>query len=151
MSGCLTEHIKEVMCVNNDLNTSQIGLITELKCITYLLEHGWNVLLPQGNYTKYDIVIEKNNKFYRIQCKHASKKEDNAFIVRTQYMKRHSAYKNRYTINDCDYFMTEYEGQYYIFPIFGTTETKFWLNESSHHPMSKLAKDYLAEIILNKL
>ena len=49
-----------------ELNPSQIGDITELKCQVYLVEHGWNVLTPIGNHQKYDLVIEKNGKFYRI-------------------------------------------------------------------------------------
>lgn len=52
--------------IQENLNPSKVGLVTEYKCIIYLIEQGWNVLIPQGNYTKYDLVIEKNNKFYRI-------------------------------------------------------------------------------------
>lgn len=137
------------MTSTEDLNPSQIGLITELKCITYLLERKFNVLIPQGNYTKYDLVIEKNGKFYRIQCKHANPDID-AFRVRTWYAIRGSSIKQRYTDKDCDYFMTEYQNQFYLFPIFGTTETKFWLNEN-HKNSAKLAKDYLAENVLNTL
>ena len=46
-----------------ELNPSQIGDITELKCQAYLIEQGWSVLVPIGNHQKYDLVIEKNNKF----------------------------------------------------------------------------------------
>lgn len=134
---------------DEELNSSQIGLITELKCITYLLSKGFNVLLPQGNYTKYDLVIERNNKFYRIQCKHAKPNKD-SFNVRTWYAIRGSSKKQIYTENDCDYFMTEYQGQFYLFPIFGTVETKFWLKEPLKQT-SKYANDYLAEIVLNKM
>lgn len=135
---------------NNNLNPSQIGLITEYKCRTYLLEKGFTVLIPEGNYTKYDLVIEKNNHFYRIQCKHAIPDVD-SFRVRTRYEIRRSSIKQRYTDKDCDYFMTEYQNEFYIFPIFGTTETKFWFRPTNKANTSKLAKDYLAEIILNQL
>lgn len=135
--------------MQEELNPSQIGLITEYKCITYLLEQGWNVLVPQGNYTKYDLVIEKNNHFYRIQCKHAISDEE-SFRVRTWYAIRGSAKKQRYTHEDCDYFMTEYQNQFYIFPIFGTTETRFWFRETLQKT-GKQAKDYLAEKVLEKL
>ena len=110
----------------SELNPSKIGLVTELKCITYLLEQGFNVLLPQGNYTKYDLVIEKEGRFYRIQCKHAAEQET-GFLVRTRYDVRNngSIKKERYAIEDLDYFMTEFKGKYYMFPVFGTLETKF--------------------------
>lgn len=135
-----------------ELNPSQIGLITEYKCQLFLIEQGFNVLTPIGNYQKYDLVIEKNNKFYRIQVKHATEQE-NAFLVRTKYDVRYNGKvkKETYTAKDCDYFMTEFQGHFYIFPVFGTTETKFWLNPTKNYPTSKMAKDYIAEDILSKL
>lgn len=134
------------------LNPSQIGLITEQKCQLYLLEHGFTVLIPMGNYQKYDLVIEKDNKFYRIQVKHSTEKE-NSFIVRTKYDVRDNGKvrKETYTKEDCDYFMTEFQGIFYLFPVFGTQETKFWLTRPNNSSTSKMAKDYLAEDVLKKL
>jgi hypothetical protein len=134
------------------LNPSQIGLITEQKCQLYLLEHGFTVLTPLGNYQKYDLVIEKDNRFYRIQVKHSTEKE-NSFIVRTKYDVRDNGKvrKETYTKEDCDYFMTEFQGIFYLFPVFGTQETKFWLTRPNNSSTSKLAKDYLAEDVLKKL
>lgn len=135
-----------------ELNPSQIGLITEYKCQLYLIEHGFNVLVPIGNYQKYDLVIEKDNKFYRIQIKHSTEKE-NSFLVKTRYDVRDNGRvkKQTYTNEDCDYFMTEFQGIYYIFPVFGTAETKFWLKPPKNSSTSKLAKDYLAENVLIKM
>lgn len=134
------------------LNPSQIGLITEQKCQLYLLEHGFTVLAPLGNYQKYDLAIEKDNRFYRIQVKHSTEKE-NSFIVRTKYDVRDNGKvrKETYTKEDCDYFMTEFQGIFYLFPVFGTQETKFWLTRPNNSSTSKLAKDYLAEDVLKKL
>ena len=85
-----------------ELNPSQIGDITELKCQAYLIEQGWNVLVPIGNHQKYDLVIEKNNKFYRIQVKHAMAVEDIGFLVRTKYEVRENGKvkKMTYTVED---------------------------------------------------
>ena len=134
------------------LNPSQIGLITEYECQLFLIKHGFNVLLPIGNYQKYDLVIEKNNKFYRIQIKHSTEKE-NSFLVRTRYDVRDNGRvrKETYQKKDCDYFMTEFQGKFYIFPVFGTVETKFWLVPPKNGTTSKMAKDYLAEDVLKKL
>ena len=135
----------------NILNPSQIGEITELKCKTFLIEQGWNILVPIGNYQKYDVVIEKDNKFYRIQIKHATEKED-SFLVRTRFDVRQNGkvIKGLYTEKDCDYYMTEFRGKFYMFPIFGTNETKLWL-VPKRNPDSKLAKDFLAKDILSTL
>lgn len=132
-----------------ELNPSQIGYITELKCKTFLLEQGLTVLIPQGNYQKYDLVLERDGKFHRIQCKHASKEED-SFMVRTNYNIRSSNLKQVYTIDDCDCFMTEFEGEFYIFPVFGTVEAKFWMIDKNHKN-SKMAKDFLAKDYLKAL
>ena len=130
------------------LNPSQIGLITEYKCQLFLIEQGWNVLVPIGDYLKYDLVIEKNNRFYRIQCKHATEQET-GFIVKTRYDIREQGRvkKVKYTTDDVDYFMTEFKGKFYLFPVFGTLETRFWTVPSTNKN-SKIAKEYLAEDIL---
>lgn len=134
-----------------ELNPSQIGQVTELKCQSYLIEHGFNVLIPLGNYLKYDLVIEKNNKFYRIQCKHATELET-GFRVRTRYDKRNNGkvYKETYTAEDIDYFMTEHKGKFYLFPPFGTNETTFW-TVPTRSVVQKKAQDFLAEDILLQL
>ena len=69
-----------------EFNPSIIGLATELKCQLYLIEQGFNVLIPMGNHQKYDIVVEKNGKFTRIQVKHATEKDEGkSFLVKTRY------------------------------------------------------------------
>lgn len=140
-----------MVSTDNILNPSQIGDIVELKCQVYLIENGWNVLVPVGNHQKYDLVIERNGYFYRIQCKHSSE-TDNGFLVRTKYEIRESGkiVKKTYTKKDCDYFMTEFENVFYVFPVWGTSETKFWLSKP-RLKTCKIASDYLAEKILSEL
>lgn len=134
------------------LNPSQIGDITELKCQAFLIEKGWNVLIPIGNHQKYDLVIEKNNKFYRIQVKHAMPIENTSFIVRTKYEVRDNGRtkKMTYSTDDVDYFMTEFENNFYMFPVFGTVETRFWTVETKL-TTQKQAKNFKAEDILKEL
>jgi len=134
-----------------ELNPSQIGQITELQCQQYLISQGWNVLIPIGNYLKYDLVIEKNQKFYRIQCKHATELET-GFRVRTRYDKRDngSIKEAIYTTEDIDYFMTECKGKFYLFPPFGTKETTFW-TVPPRQKTCKIAQNFYAEDILTKL
>ena len=139
-----------------ELNPSIIGLTTELKCQLYLIEQGFNVLIPMGNHQKYDIVVEKNGKFTRIQVKHATEKDDGkSFIVKTRYdvrdiSKSQRVRKESYTKEDCDYFMTELNNIFYIFPVFGTTETRFWLSKTISKTQKK-AEDYIAEKVLQEL
>lgn len=139
-----------------ELNPSIIGLTTELKCQLYLVEQGFNVLIPMGNHQKYDIVVEKNGKFTRIQVKHATEKDEGrSFLVKTRYDVRDISKNQRvrqesYTKEDCDYFMTEFDNIFYIFPVFGTKETKFWLSKTILKTQKK-AEDYVAEKVLQEL
>lgn len=137
-------------------NPSQIGLETELKCQYYLINKGFDILIPLGNYLKYDLVIVKNDKFYRIQVKHAHDKnnEKDSFYVNTKYDKRENGkvVKQAYQLGDVDYFLTEFNDIFYMFPVFGTVETRFWLKHSGPNlSTKKYAEDYLAENILSKL
>lgn len=134
-----------------NLTPSQIGQITELKCQQFFLEHGWNVSIPVGNYCKYDMLIENGSRIYKIQCKHATELET-GFLVRTRYDKRVNGkvIKETYKIGNVDYMMTEYKGKFYLFPPFGTQEVKFW-TVPTNHSLSKLAKDFNAEDILQRM
>ena len=137
-------------------NPSQLGLETELKCQHFLIEQGFDILIPLGNYLKYDLVIVKDNKFYKIQVKHAHQKEgdNNSFYVSTKYDKRDNGrvIKQAYQQGDVDYFLTEFDGQFYMFPIFGTIETRFWLMHTGPNIASKkYAENYIAKNILSTL
>ena len=135
-------------------NPSQIGLEVELKCQYFLIKQGFNVLIPLGNYLKYDLVIEKNNKFYTVQVKHSHQEDVNSFSVNTKYDKRENGrvVKKAYQKDDVDYILTEFNDDFYMFPVFGTTSTKLWLDKGQKNmPTKKYAVDYKAENILNTL
>ena len=133
-----------------ELISSQIGLIVEQKCTTFLLEHGFTVLHPLGNFDKYDICIEKNGIFYRIQCKHANLMET-GFKLRTNIQSRNGK-RRGYTKEDCDFFMTEAYGKFYLFPVWSALEKKVWTVPSGN-PVHTCcyAKDFLAEEVLKTL
>lgn len=108
-------------------------------------------MLPVGNHQKYDLVIEKDGRYYRIQCKHAMDREV-GFIVRTKHEVRDGGKirKEAYKESDCDFFMTEYKGEFYMFPVFGTIETLFWVVDTPRE-CCKVAKDYEALGVLQTL
>ena len=134
--------------LNTKLNSSQKGEVTELKCKTFLIEQGWNVSTPCGNYLKYDLVIEKNGKFHTIQCK-KSHPIEGGFFVRTVHDQRvgTSTIKVPYTKADCDYFMTECDGKFYMFPVDEMKKITF-RTSSVTKKTQRLASDYSADIYL---
>ena len=65
---------KRVDCVMNI--TQQKGLTTELHCILDFVSLGYRCLTPIDDSSKYDVVIDINGKFLRIQCKTATWAKD---------------------------------------------------------------------------
>ena len=55
------------------MNTKEIGDISEAMVIAAFLKAGKNVLTPFGDKNRYDIVVENDGKFDRIQVKTARK------------------------------------------------------------------------------
>ncbi len=50
-------------------NTTQLGTITEGAVLAALLKAGKTVLIPFGSQKDYDLVMEADGIFFRIQCK----------------------------------------------------------------------------------
>jgi hypothetical protein len=62
------------------VNTIKIGDISEAKVLGRFLELGYTVLLPWSNGERYDMVIEREGKFLRIQVKTARCESDGSSI-----------------------------------------------------------------------
>lgn len=89
-------------------NTKLKGDIAHSKVISRVLELGLSVLQPIGDNNRYDIVIEKDNKFYRIQIKNAwynTEKDALEFMTHSVSRLNNGEYKRKYYIGDVDYFM----------------------------------------------
>jgi hypothetical protein len=52
-------------------NTKKIGEISEAIVIAEFLKSGFPVLLPFGDNQRYDMVVEVDGRFLRVQCKTA--------------------------------------------------------------------------------
>ena len=108
------------------MNTKYLGNLTELQCITRFYELGYPVSIPYGDSEKYDMIIDINGHLYRLQCKHANSyvNEDNVveyLTIKTAwqsgYTKNSTTTRHLYTKDDCDYFVTHYEGKNYLVPV----------------------------------
>ena len=56
------------------------GSIAELAVATRLMREGWNVLVPYGENTRYDLVAERNGRFVRIQVKYSTPKDGKLYV-----------------------------------------------------------------------
>lgn len=50
-------------------NTKEIGDTAVAGVLASLLKKGWAILLPFGDSQRYDLVLDRNRQFFRIQCK----------------------------------------------------------------------------------
>lgn len=108
------------------MSTKYLGNLTELQCITRFYELDCPVSIPYGDSEKYDMIVDVNGNLYRLQCKHANPHmnengEVEYLTIKTTWQSgytKHSQYKrNQYSKEDCDYFVTHYEGKNYLVPV----------------------------------
>ena len=105
------------------MDSKQIGNLTELQCITRFYELGYSISIPYGDSEKYDFILDKNGKLYRLQCKHATEvyTEDGQLdylSIKTTWQSgyaKNSKWKaNKYTNEDIDFFVTHFKGKNYL-------------------------------------
>lgn len=90
-----------------EMNTKQIGDISEMKILAKLLEMGYSVLTPIGDRERFDLVVYHNDKFIRVQCK-TGKIINGAIDVtrRSSYLNSQGKSVNKYyTSDEIDYIM----------------------------------------------
>ena len=106
-----------------NMNTKQIGNLTELQCITRFYELGYAVSIPYGDSEKYDFILDINGKLYKLQCKHAKEELDvdgNVTMItiktcwQTGYTKNNKWERHQYSEEGIDYFVTYYKGKNYL-------------------------------------
>lgn len=144
------------------LDTKQKGNLTELECITELTRLGYLVSIPFGEDSRYDCVVDINNKLYRIQCKTSSEKiDENNVIIGIWFKtcrqsgsraKRNIRYK--YSKEEIDYFATSYKGKCYLVPVEECSIEKLLRIMPPKNGQTKgvsFLKDYEASEVINKL
>lgn len=96
-----------------------------MACMLEFMKLGYQVSIPFGEDSRYDFIVDVNNKLYRIQSKHSSPIYDDAGLVTSIHFKtvRQSgnqaavSTRTKYTKDEIDYFSTFYEGKCYLVPV----------------------------------
>ena len=102
------------------MNSKQKGNITELECMLAFIKLGYNILIPYGDCERYDFVVDKDNKFYKIQSKTSSSDDDGAsfkFSCRSSNRQNGAIVHHTYTKEEIDYFVTVFNGKVYLIPV----------------------------------
>ena len=133
-------------------NTKYKGQITEQKCYLKCLEHGYIVSRPIFDSARYDFILDTGKKLLRIQVKTSTWIDAEHTIFSFNGYSQHNigagTKRMLYTNKEIDYFMTEKQGTYYLYPAneIGFTQKKLRLSsKQSAQPSIIWAEDYQFE------
>ncbi len=135
------------------------GAITELKCQMHLIENNFIISKPVLDNARYDLLLDYNNKIYRIQIKTSRWKVEGETIIfncKSQHSVAGGNKIMKYSPDEIDYFMTEWNNQFYLVKC-EKELTQFTLRlvdnkkTAKSIPNTHWAKDYLFEEVIKTL
>lgn len=135
------------------MDTKIKGRITEQKCYLKCLEAGFQVSRPLFDDARYDFILDTGDKLLRIQIKTSCWNEDKSAFSFNGYSQHSTGNGNKrmkYTNKEIDYFMTEKDGIFYLYPAGETGFVSKSLRISSKINNSNIiwAKDYKFEEVI---
>ena len=103
-------------------STQLKGALTEQKCFLKCIEMGYVVSKPLFDNARYDFILDiGKQKLLRIQVKtsHWKDEEHSGFIFNcySQHSLSDGNKRMKYNKEDADYFMTEQNGIFYLYPV----------------------------------
>lgn len=141
------------------LNTQTQGAITEQKCFLKCIEAGYTVSKPLFDNARYDFILDVKGKLYKIQIKTSRwvDVEKSAIIFNgySQHSTGNGNKRMKYTNQEIDYFMTEQEGIFYLYPAteegFLEKKLRFLPPKSGQTKNITFAKNYVFEEVIKNL
>ena len=108
----------------NEVNRKQIGRLGLSMAINYFTIQGYTVSLPINDTQWYDLIIEKDNQFFTVQCKATQTKNDSIDLRSTGGTKG-SIYDNVLNHSKLDYlFCVNKDLKMWLIPIKDITTSK---------------------------
>lgn len=136
-----------------ELTTQQKGITTEMYVAAYLLSLGYNVSQPLCQDSKYDLIVDVNNKLLRLQVKTARDTGNNSITFNCRSTTKNSkTNKSRsYGEDEIDYFATYWNNQVYLVPVEEcSSEKRLHLDLPKQSNWSYI-EDFKAKEVLQKL
>ncbi len=97
------------------LSTNDIGERAQGVILAEVMKYGYTALIPFGEGRRYDMVIEKDAQFFRLQCK-AGRYDNGVIKFNTCSVNWWNRTKRKYTREEIDYFAVycEHTGKVYL-------------------------------------
>lgn len=129
------------------MNTQYIGCLTEQKCFLKCLEYGFMISKPLFDNARYDFILDTGTKLLRIQVKASAWNEDKTAFTFNGYSQHSIGGGNKrmkYTNKEIDYFMTEKDNIFYLYPAEeqGFVQKTLRISSKQNQSNIKWAKDY---------
>ena len=134
-------------------NTQIKGAITEQKCFLKCIEAGWIVSKPLFDNARYDFIADTGKKLLRIQIKTSVWNEEHTAFTFNGYSQHSTGNGNKrmkYTAKEIEYFMTEKDGIFYLYPAenIGFAQKTLRISSKQNQPQIAWAKDYKFEEVI---
>ena len=128
-------------------NTQYKGYLTEQKCFVKCLEAGYTISKPLFDNARYDFILDTGKKLLRIQVKTSVWNEDHSAFSFNGYSQHSTGNGNKrmkYTSAEIDYFMTEKDDVFYLYPAEeqGFVSRILRIASKQNQSSIKWAKDY---------
>ena len=130
------------------------GTITELKCITYFVELGYNVAIPHKP-TRYDFILDTGLELIKVQvktCHHRYSEDAITFATSSRRRGKDGHVSHDYRGDNVEYFCTWYDGKCYLVPVndCGKREKSLRLAPTNNGQVKNIAfaENYIAERVL---
>ncbi len=138
------------------MNTKLLGNITEQKCFLKCLELGYSISKPLFDNDRYDFILDTGEKLLRIQIKSSRwKDEEHSGFVFNGYSQHSTGNGNKrmkYTKKEIDFFMTEKDGSFYLYPAseegFNEKTLRVLPTKTRQKKNISFASDYLFEEVI---
>lgn len=132
------------------------GAITEQKCFLKCIEQGWIISKPLFDNARYDFIADTGTQLLKIQVKTSSWNEDKSAFSFNGYSQHSTGIGNKrmkYTNKEIDYFMTEKDGLFYLYPAQeeGFVQKTLRIACKQNQKTILWAKDYLFEEVVQNL
>ena len=135
------------------INTTK-GLLTEIQCQLAFSSLGILVSQPITSDSRYDFIVDINNKLYRIQCK-TPEMTTGGFSIRCHTKNWNTKILTKYDETQIDFFYTVFNDESYLVPIADVNHQKNFcirvVDAERQDERIHFAENYLLEKQLEKL
>ena len=138
-------------------NTLIRGDINELQCILDFQKRGYYCSIPFSGSCRYDLIVDINDKLYKIQCKASSYSEDEGVLKMSatrSTTNTQRTIKYTYSENEVDYFYTSWKEYGFLIPINEVSTEKYLRVKPPKNGIQStmsIASDYLMDNIIQSI